>query len=231
MGRRGRWYRGSRTGPRGPYNLDYARAQWLYGKTSFEQAEVMEPVQRRNGAKGRREYDWAWVAVIPPVDEATGFHWLLIRRRITDGDLAFYRCHSPQRVALPTLVRIAGTRWAVECCFQNAKGAVGLDQHQVRRWDSWHRYTTLVMLAHAILTVIAVRERERRPAGQPGLIPLTINEIGRLFAKLVTHITRPSSFHLAWSRWRRIHQARARTSHYRSRGDTDDQPATTPPRL
>jgi SRSO17 transposase len=29
------------------------------------------------GAKGRREYDWAWVAVIPPPDEATGFHWLL----------------------------------------------------------------------------------------------------------------------------------------------------------
>jgi hypothetical protein len=24
-------------------------------------------------------------------------------------------------------------------------------EHQVRRWDSWHRYTTLVMFAHAIL--------------------------------------------------------------------------------
>jgi SRSO17 transposase len=184
-----------------------------------------------DGAKGRRDYDWAWVAVIPPVDEATGSHWLLIRRRIVDGELAFYRCYAPTRVALPTLVRVAGTRWAVECCFQNAKGAVGLDQHQVRRWDSWHRYTTLVMLAHAILTVIAVRERERHPTGQPGLIPLTANEIRHLFAKLITHITRPGSFHLAWSRWRRIHQARARTSHYRRRGDTDHQPAATPPRL
>jgi hypothetical protein len=67
--------------------------------------------------------------------------------------------------------------------------------------------------------------------GQPGLIPLTANEIRRLFAKLITHITRPRSFHLAWSRWRRIHHARARTSHYRRRGDTDHQPATTPPRL
>jgi SRSO17 transposase len=185
-----------------------------------------------NGAKGRRDYDWAWVAVVPPADEATGFHWLLIRRRITDGELAFYRCHAPTQVGLPTLVRIAGTRWAVECCFQNAKGAVGLDQHQVRRWDSWHRYTTLVMLAHAILTVIAVRERHRHPAGQPGLIPLTVNEIRRLFAKLITSITRPNSFHLGWSRWRRIHQARARASHYRRRGDTDHQPAiATPSRL
>lgn len=49
-----------------------------------------------NGAKGRREYDWAWVTLIPPADEAIGFHWLLIRRRITDGELAFYRCHAPE---------------------------------------------------------------------------------------------------------------------------------------
>src|SRR3954451_15854960 len=51
-----------------------------------------------DGAKGRRDYDWAWVAVIPPVDEATGLHWLLIRRRITDGERAFYRCYAPTRV-------------------------------------------------------------------------------------------------------------------------------------
>ena len=82
-----------------------------------------------NGVKGRREYDWAWVTLVPPADEASGFHWLLMRRRIADGELAFYRCHAPKQVGLPTLVRVAGTRWAVECCFQNAKGAVGLDQH------------------------------------------------------------------------------------------------------
>jgi SRSO17 transposase len=178
-----------------------------------------------DGAKGRRDYDWAWVAVTPPADEATGFHWLLIRRRIRDGELAFYRCHAPARVALPTLVRVAGTRWAIECCFQNAKGTVGLDQHQVRRWDSWHRYTTLVMLAAAILAAIAANER--RQAVEPGLIPLTVTEIRRLFAKLVTAVIRPASFHLTWSRWRRRHQARARASHYRTRGDIDHQ-ATRP---
>ena len=113
--------------------------------------------------------------------------------------------------------------WSTECCFQNAKGAVGLDQHQVRRWDSWHRYTTLVMLAAAILTAIAANER-RQPV-EPGLIPLTVTEIRRLFAKLVTIVTRPASFYPAWSRWRRRHQARARASHYRTRGDIDHQAA------
>jgi hypothetical protein len=31
---------------------------------------------------------------------------LLIRRRICDGELAFYRCFSPTPIALPTLVRV-----------------------------------------------------------------------------------------------------------------------------
>jgi hypothetical protein len=163
--------------------------------------------------------------VLPPTDEATGFHWLLIRRRIRDGELAFYRCHALTRVGLPTLVRVAGTRWAVETCFQNAKGAVGLDQHQVRRWDSWHRYTTLIMLAAAILT--AITATESRNATEPGLIPLTVTEVRRLFATLITHTTRPADYQLAWSRWRRIHQARARTSHYRNRGDSEHRPAST----
>jgi hypothetical protein len=85
------------------------------------------------------------------------------------------------------------------------------------------------MLAHAILTVIAAHQRQRNPAGEPGLIPLTVNEIRRLFAKLITNITRPASFHLAWSRWRRTHQARARTSHYRARGDGEHPPVLLPP--
>jgi len=88
-----------------------------------------------DGAKGWREYEWAWVAITPPEDEEAGHHWLLIRRSLSDGQLAFYRCWSPTPVGLPTLIRVAGTRWCIETCFQTSK-SVGLDQHQVRRWDS-----------------------------------------------------------------------------------------------
>lgn len=179
-----------------------------------------------NGAKGHRDYDWAWVAITPPADEAGGCHWLLIRRRISDGELAFYRCWSPRPVALPTLVKVAGTRWCIETCFQTGKGATGLDQHQVRRWDSWYRYTTLVMLAHAILTVIAARERVRHPP-ERGLIPLTVNEIRRLFAKLVANTVHTLAHWLAWSLWRRRHQARARASHYRRRGHVEHPTPST----
>ena len=167
------------------------------------------------GAKGERDYDWAWVRITPPADEAAGHHWLLVRRRISDGELAYYRCWSPTPVTLATLVRVAGIRWCVEECFQAGKGEVGLDQHQVRKWTSWYRYTTLVMLAHALLAVIAAHERQHRPTADDELIPLTVNEIRHLFAKLITNTVRTISYWLHWSTWRRRHQQRALTSHYR----------------
>ena len=114
---------------------------------------------------------------------------------------------------LTTLVRVAGTRWAVEEDFQTGKGLTGLDQHQVRRWTSWHRWATLALLAHAFLTVTAAVEHARTPA-PAGHIPLTRNEIGHLFAALLLQPLRTLSHRLHWSTWRRRHQHRARVSHY-----------------
>jgi SRSO17 transposase len=179
------------------------------------------------GAKGDRDYDWAWVRITPPADEATGHHWLLVRRRISNGELAFYRCWSPTPVTLATLVRVAGIRWCVEECFQAGKGEVGLDQHQVRKWTSWYRHTTLVMLAHALLAVIAAQERQHRPHADDELIPLTVNEIRHLFAKLITNTVHTISYWLHWSAWRRRHQQRALTSHYRRRNAEIDRHLST----
>ena len=61
------------------------------------------------GAKGPRWYDWALIEVSDPaVTEGTGPNWLLIRRRISDGEYAFYRAHAPGPTPLTELVRVAG---------------------------------------------------------------------------------------------------------------------------
>jgi SRSO17 transposase len=114
------------------------------------------------GSKGERFYDWAFVAIDPEDDSdevrdegrpETGEHLLLIRRNGTTGELAYHRCYTPRPVPLPVLVHVAGQRWRIEESFQTGKGLTGLDQHQVRRWTSWHRWSTLAMLAHAFLVV------------------------------------------------------------------------------
>ncbi|MER5638901.1 IS701 family transposase [Kitasatospora sp. NPDC002227] len=163
------------------------------------------------GAKGHRFYDWAQVEIHTP--ERPGHRWLLIRRNRRSGELAFYRCYSAHPVPLTTLVKVAGRRWTVEETFQAAKGLAGLDEHQVRRWTSWHRWTTLAMLAHAFLAITAAIERTPS-APSSELIPLSCSEIRRLFTTLLPRPARDLAHHLRWSAWRRHHQARSRTSHY-----------------
>jgi SRSO17 transposase len=163
------------------------------------------------GAKGHRFYDWA---VIDLAEPRPGSHQLLIRRNRTTGELAYYRCWSPAPVPLAALVRVAGSRWRVEETFQSGKGLAGLDEHQVRRFISWSRWVTLAMLAHAFLAVVRADERTRHPAPHT-LVPLTCNEIQRLFITLVVQPVHDTAHRLSWSDWRRRHQARAQVSHYR----------------
>jgi SRSO17 transposase len=103
------------------------------------------------GAKGPRLYDWARVP-IRPLSEP-GRYWLLVRRSLTDGELSHYLCFCPPESSLADLVAVAGARWAIEESFHTAKGEVGLDHYQVRRYDAWYRHITLACLAHAYLTV------------------------------------------------------------------------------
>jgi SRSO17 transposase len=179
-------------------------------------ARAWQCVSAGTGAKGHRWYDWVFVRLDhdPGHSEQPGQHWLLVRRNRTTGELAFYRCYTPRPVPLASLVGVAGQRWRIEERFQTGKGLVGLDQHQVRRWRSWYRWATLAMLAHAFLVVTAVAAQARDPA-PPGLTRLTCNEVQHLFAALVAAPVADPRHRLRWSLWRRRHQARARTCHYR----------------
>jgi SRSO17 transposase len=105
-----------------------------------------------HGAKGRRLYDWTRIQLAAPA-AAGCMRWLLVRRSRSDGELAFYACFAPAATSLVGLVRVAGIRWAIEESFQTAKGEVGLDHYEVRRWPGWYRHITLALLAHAFLTV------------------------------------------------------------------------------
>ena len=194
------------------------------------------------GCKGHRDYEWAWVATASPR------HWLLIRRSLTDpSERAFFYCHAPQGrpVSLPALIKVAGKRWPVEECHQQAKGQAGFDQHQVRLWHSFHRHTILSMCALALLAVAAAplpqaagtspdatavqpagwADTGALPAGpdQPppaeiGMVKVSVPEARRLLRLATTPMTGAQrTFGHAWSTWRRTHQARARYHHYQRR--------------
>lgn len=105
----------------------------------------------------------------------------------------------------------------MEETLQAEKGPAGLDEHQVRRYRSWTRRVILSMLAHAFLAVVRADEHARSPVPD-ALVPLSRNEIQRLFITLITLTTPPRhdmTYRLGWSHRRRLHQQRPLTSHYR----------------
>jgi SRSO17 transposase len=111
-----------------------------------------------DGAHGPRRFDWARVPIRRPfAHDRRG--WVLARRSITDpGEVAYYLCFGRRGTRLRELVRVAGSRWAVEESFQTAKNEVGLDQYQVRRYDAWYAHITLAMAAAAFLVVTRAAE-------------------------------------------------------------------------
>src|SRR5690348_10276013 len=117
------------------------------------------------GAHGPREFDWARIPVRTGWTRGRG-HWLLARRSISDPEeIAYYACYGPRRSSTADLAWIAGSRWHIEECFQQAKGEAGLDQYQVRTWRAWYAHITLSMLALAWLSGSKAQPEKRgRPS-------------------------------------------------------------------
>jgi hypothetical protein len=121
-------------------------------------------------------------------------------------------------------VRVAGSRWAVQECFQAAKDQVGLDHYQVRRWDAWYRHVTQVLVAQAFLAAVRAQAgegaAERAELPQPpgsDLVRVSTAEAQRQLLVALVWWTPPTVQVLWWSWWRRRHQARARRCHWRRR--------------
>ena len=108
-----------------------------------------------DGSKGARMYDWMCFDLNQAMSE--GFsRYMLIRRSKTDlEDLQVYLCYAPVGTLVEKLIRIAGVRWTVECCFAESKAEVGLDHYEVRGYGGWYKHITFACLALALLTVLS----------------------------------------------------------------------------
>jgi SRSO17 transposase len=126
------------------------------------------------GTKGPRLHDWAYLELADleaaEYDDRHAGLWtrgLLIRRSITDGELAFFSTWCPAGTGIGTLVRVEGHRWAIEDGFETAKNELGLDHNETRSWHGWHRHVSLVMLAFAMLAAIRCRANAPTPPKIP----------------------------------------------------------------
>jgi SRSO17 transposase len=113
------------------------------------------------GAKGERLHDWAYLELTDlEADEfrssALGL-WtrgLLMRRRITGGELAYSSTWCLAGTPIETLVAVEGHRWAIEDSFGIAKNELGPTHNETCSWHRWQRHVSLVMPAFAMMAVI-----------------------------------------------------------------------------
>jgi SRSO17 transposase len=113
------------------------------------------------GTQGPRLYDWAYLELADlAADEfnatlrGTWTRGLLIRRSLTDGELAFSSTWCPAGTPIQTLVSVEGRRWAIEDAFETAKTELGLAHNETRSWHGWRRHISLVMLAVAMMAAV-----------------------------------------------------------------------------
>lgn len=124
------------------------------------------------GSKGERRYRWAYQAFGSPRINGSGApvqFGLLVRESLTPSsngvhERAYYLTLAPGETVLEKLVAIAGCRWSIEECFEQAKQETGLADYEMRSWAGRHRHVTLSMLAHAALAVTRARANAEPPS-------------------------------------------------------------------
>jgi SRSO17 transposase len=198
---------------------------WEQQKVSMVAAQFPPEVWQRwsagAGSKGPRWYEWAAVETNSLLEGWA--RWLLVRRSVEDAqERAYYRVFAPVGTTLKEMVAVAGKRWAVEECFAAAKGECGLDQYEVRSLDglasACHAFSAGPRLSHRGAGAERRESAEKKkPPRKNALIALSVPEIRHLLWRLVWQKTVEQSLVLAWSLWRRKHQAKAQFYHYRRR--------------
>jgi SRSO17 transposase len=156
-------YRG-RGAPRTRY--DYGDQRPTPVREVVLKAKGWKKVRWREGTKGwlesrflavRVQASHGFVEGQPPHKEV----WLLVEWPEGQQEpTKYFLCDLPASYSLRRLVRLAKSRWGIEQDYHQLKEELGLDHYEGRGWAGWHHHVTLVMLAHAFLTLEALRTKK-----------------------------------------------------------------------
>ncbi len=115
--------------------------------------------QVSEGAKGPIVYEFTRRQVILAAEGLPQKTvWLLIRRTIGDEpEYSYFISNAASSTRLKTLVWLSGMRWAIEQCFEETKGELGMDHYEVRKFKGWHHHMLTCMLAHFFLWHLKIR--------------------------------------------------------------------------
>jgi SRSO17 transposase len=187
------------------------------------------------GTKGPRLHDWYYLELadlaLEEFNSANQDLWtrgLLIRLHIADGDLAFFTTWCPTATSIETLVAVEGHRWAIEDSFETAKKRIRArsQREQILAWMASPRFPGDARLLNdggdPPSRQSAAAQKNAPPPGKsqnaptPPLIRWSLQEIRRIAVRLARKRIQPAHI-IAWSFWRRAHQAAAQRAHLKAK--------------
>ena len=149
-----------------PKRYEYGTQRPSNAREVALKAKGWKNVRWREGSKGwlgsrfvalRVQPSHGFVDGQPPRKEV----WLLVEWPETEKEpTKYFVCDLPPNYTLRRLVRLAKSRWKIEQDYQQLKEELGLDHYEGRGWVGWHHHVTLVMLAHAFLTLETLRVKK-----------------------------------------------------------------------
>ena len=84
--------------------------------------------------------------------------WLIVRRSLGErATYSYFISNASRSTRLKIFVWLAGVRWAIEQCFEEAKSDLGMDHYEVRKFPGWRHHMLTCMLAHFFLWHMRIR--------------------------------------------------------------------------
>src|ERR1017187_2036740 len=123
-------------------------------------AKGWKKIRSREGSKGWLESRFLAVRVQPSHGFVDGEPphkevWLLVQWPEEEKEpTRYFLCDLPPSTTLRRLVRAAKSRWKIEQDYLQLKDELGLDHYEGRNWAGWHHHVSMVMMAHAFLTML-----------------------------------------------------------------------------
>ena len=149
-----------------PTRFAYGKQRPISAHDAAVHAQDWKMIRWRQGTKGWLESRFVALRVWPSHGFVRGQPphkevWLLIEWPESEKEpTKYFLCDLPTTYTLRRLVRLAKCRWKIEQDYQQLKEELGLDHYEGRSWIGWHHHTTLVMLAHAFLTLEMLRGKK-----------------------------------------------------------------------
>ena len=120
---------------------------WPRGGPSWETFHVKDTDKGAVVWEVRTSRFFPWEEGVPGPQQ-----WLLVARQVLTGEVKYFLSNAPEDTPLAQVIQVAFSRSNIERLFEDAKGQVGLDHFEVRKYQPLMRHLVVSMVSLLFLT-------------------------------------------------------------------------------